>query len=240
MFCVFAGCSSRPGWITQLPAGDNFTSGTRQMSEKLRGFYERPFASYYSASGIGSRSAGLEWLCIDTGHYWKFHLLAEQHELQHSSRLYLEQGQIQIAVQESTIFVLLIPEMAQSQHATIPIDKNFTKKLGKKHQNQCALKRVSQATVFLETKSTGQQSVAAPASSGHGGSMLYYYFEEPKTALLPAAFERQGTVYDYGTYEGAQYAYDSTSSGMRRALQKFRTHEHQTHAYYKVSRHSDR
>ena len=200
-------CFNPPRWVYSVPP----RAVPAESEPDLTGFWHRKVSRRFPIGRSDYLWKGREWIAIpENGTYKKFHVYVESVEGRLRKILYKETGKIQVRGR----WVLFQVESALLSD---------TKKL--KANSKSKVKQAEQLFIpgFTQVKNWKKVNVKA----------LLYHLDDASDALVPASFERFGTVYEHGIHEGAREPYDNTSHEFQKVLNVYLNKKPQPHAYYR-------
>lgn len=206
-------CGGAPRWIHALP------DGPRESARAYAGLYVRPADSRFGeADKLRARSVADERLQLieaPTGvRYRKMHRYREYVDGRLNSAAYQESG----AVERSGPWLLLRPDSAESWE----LERTAT--LGA--SELAALAPPDDAEIAW------RRAPLPPA--------LRFYADPAGAFLAPVAYDRLGTIYPHGVFEGMASGDDANSSAFQAELRVWTEKRYFVHAYFRESRQSFR
>ncbi len=236
---ILTGCSSHPGLVFRLPASTAGSNGTKStdagdLRSVLPGTWIRLVESRYSVVNPEIYWKGREWIEISLQGdgdrpafaYEKTHLYAEYYRGELRRVAYREAGVLRVQAP----WLLFEPGKARvlrEKRAVSPEEKK----------------------AFDSSRRILLPDLDAPDAGGDvkdasPRALRFYYNRESKgTAeqgtlrnlnfLTPLTYERFGTVFEHGIYEGCLQACDPQSRVFRAALRRYNVNSFHRHGYEK-------
>lgn len=188
LMLLAVGCSMRPGWVHDLPQNSGLAAGTLSLPA---GVWERNAQNRSPAVHRTHYSDARE--TIETrvdGTYTKVHMAAQVTDSSELLIAYREHG---TWTPGGGRWILLQPREAASFEATSHV-RNPRRGVDTRYP-------------FPAPESIAFESVSPPAA-------LLYLLDTngPEVILLPASYERLGTIYSFGVFEGSEAPFDSSSA----------------------------